>query len=307
VKRITERGSLNPQLVKVPGILVDAVVVDENQKQATGISYDPAVSGELKRPLGKIDPTPLNIEKVAARRAFLSLRQGDIVNLGFGIPSLISVIAAEEGLVDQVTFTIEHGAVGGVPLTGLQFGSAWNPEALVESGAMFDFLTGGGISAASMAFAEVDGQGNVNVSRLNKVPHALSGAGGFIDILHSVKRIIFCGTLTAGGIEAEIRDGRVKMIKEGKVIKGVKQLQHRTFDAGFALEKGQKVIYVSERAVFELTREGLILIEIAPGFEVNDIQRVVEFPLRVSPSLKQMDARLFRPEPLNAKDHEAWK
>ena len=307
VKRITARGSLNPQLVKVPGILVDAVVIDENQKQATGISYDPAVSGELKRPLGKIDPTPLNIEKVAARRAFLSLRQGDIVNLGFGIPSLISVIAAEEGLVDQVTFTIEHGAVGGVPLTGLQFGSAWNPEALVESGAMFDFLTGGGINAASMAFAEVDGQGNVNVSRLNKVPHALSGAGGFIDILHSVKRIIFCGTLTAGGIEAEIRDGRVKMIKEGKVVKGVKQLQHRTFDAEFALGKGQKVIYVSERAVFELTREGLILIEVAPGFEVKDIQRVVEFPLRVSPSLKQMDARLFRPELLNAKDFEAWK
>jgi propionate CoA-transferase len=307
VKRITGRGSLNPQLVKVPGILVDAVVVDENQKQATGISYDPAVSGELKRPLGKIEPAPLNIEKIAARRAFLSLRKGDIVNLGFGIPSLISVIAAEEGLVDQVTFTIEHGAVGGVPLTGLQFGSAWNPEALVDSASMFDFLTGGGITAASMAFAEVDGEGNVNVSRLNKVPHALSGAGGFIDILHSVKRIIFCGTLTAGGIEGEVKDGRLRMVKEGKVIKYVPQLQHRTFDARFAIEKGQQVIYVSERAVFQLTPEGLILTEIAPGFEVREIQAVVQFPLKISSPLKQMDTRLFSPAPLGAKEFEVWK
>ncbi len=307
VKRITGRGSLNPQLVKVPGILVDAVVVDENQKQATGISYDPAVSGELKRPLGKIGPVPLNIEKIAARRAFLELRKGDIVNLGFGIPSLISVIAAEEGLVEQVTFTIEHGAVGGVPLTGLQFGSAWNPEALVESAAMFDFLTGGGITAASMAFAEVDGEGNVNVSRLNKVPHALSGAGGFIDILHSVKKIVFCGTLTAGGIEGEVKDGRLRILKEGKVIKGVRELQHRTFDAGFALEKGQKVTYVSERAVFELDPEGLVLTEIAPGFEAKDIQAVVGFPLKVTPSVRSMDPRLFRSEPLGAKDFDLWK
>jgi len=307
VKRITSRGSLNPQWVRVPGILVDAVVVDENQKQATGIAYDPAVSGEVRRPLGKIDPAPLGIEKIAARRAFLELRKGDIVNLGFGIPSMISVVAAEEGLVDQVTFTIEHGAVGGVPLTGLQFGSAWNPEAIVESAAMFDFLTGGGITAASMAFAEMDVAGNVNVSRLNKVPHALSGAGGFIDILHSVKRIIFCGTLTAGGIEGEVKDGRLRLIKEGKVVKAVRELQHRTFDAAFALEKDQKVIYVSERAVFQLTPEGLILTEIAPGFEVREIQAVVGFPLRVSPALKQMDERLFRPEPLDAKGFDAWK
>ena len=307
VKRLSSRGNLNPQWVRVPGILVDAVVVDENQKQATGIAHDPAVSGEVRRPLGRIDPAPLGIEKIAARRAFLELRKGDIVNLGFGIPAMISVIAAEEGLVDQVTFTIEHGAVGGVPLTGLQFGSAWNPEAIVESAAMFDFLTGGGITAASMAFAEMDREGNVNVSRLNKVPHALSGAGGFIDILHSVKRIIFCGTLTAGGIEGEVKDGRLRLVKEGKVIKAVRELQHRTFDAAFALEKGQRVVYVSERAVFELMREGLVLTEIAPGFEVKDIQAVVGFPLKVSPLLKTMDPRLFRPDPLGAREFEGWR
>jgi propionate CoA-transferase len=307
VKRNTARGSLNPQMVRVPGVLVDAVVIDENQKQATGIFYDPAVSGELKRASGRFDSIPLSIEKVAARRAFMELRKDDIVNLGFGIPSFIASVAAEENLVDQITFTIEHGAVGGVPLAGLQFGAAVNPEAIIDSGSMFDFLIGGGISAASMAFAEVDGQGNVNVSRLNKVPHVLSGAGGFIDILHSVRRILFCGTLTAGGIEAKVEDGRVKMIKEGRVIKYVRELQHRTFDAGFALEKGQNVLYASERAVFQLTQEGLVLTEIAPGCEVRDIQSVVQFPLKVSPDLKKMDARLFLPERMGLKESDSWK
>lgn len=306
VKRVTSRGSLSPQMVRVPGMMVDAVVVDENQMQATGIVYDPAVSGELKRPAAKFEAIPLGLEKIAARRAFLELRKGDIVNLGFGIPSLIASVAAEEGLVDQITFTIEHGAIGGVPLAGLQFGAAVNPEALIDSGSMFDFLTGGGITAASMAFAEVDGEGNVNVSRLNKVPHALSGAGGFIDILHGVKRIVFCGTLTAGGIEGEVKDGRLRMVREGKVIKAVRELQHRTFDARQALEKGQKVVYVSERAVFESTPEGLILTEIAPGFEVAQIQAVVQFPLKASPRLRAMDPKLFRDQPMEAKSFESW-
>ena len=308
VKRVTPRGSLNPQMVKVPGILVDAVVIDEDQKQATGIVYDPAVSGEMKKPLGKIDSVPLNMEKVVARRALMELRKGDIVNLGFGIPSLISPVAAEENLVDQITFTIEHGAIGGVPLSGLQFGAAINPEAIIESGAQFDFLTGGGIDAAAMAFAEVDGRGNVNVSRLAKVPHALSGAGGFIDILHRVKRIIFCGTLTAGGIQAEVRDGRMEILKEGKVIKCVPELQHRTFDAAFALEKGQEVIYITERAVFRLQPEGLILVEIAPGIEAKrDVQPVVQFDFQVSSDLKRMDARIFSPEPMGLKASGEWK
>ena len=308
VKRITPRGKLNPQMVRIPGILVDAVVIDEGQKQATGIDYDPAVSGEARKPLGRIDPVPLSIEKVAARRALMELRKGDIVNLGFGIPSLISPIAAEEGLVDEVTFTIEHGAIGGVPLSGLQFGAAVNPEAIIDSASQFDFLTGGGIDAASMAFAEMDGKGNVNVSRLNKVPHALSGAGGFIDILHSVKRILFCGTLTAAGIEGKIAGGRLRIVKEGKVIKGVRELQHRTFDAAFAREKGQEVIYISERAVFRLHPEGLVLTEIAPGIDVQrDIRPVVEFDFRISPDLKVMDSRLFLPGPMGLKDDEGWQ
>jgi len=308
VKRVTTRGSLNPQMVKIPGILVDAVVIDENQRQATGIAYDPTVSGEIKKPMGRVETAPLNIEKVAARRALMELRKGDIVNLGFGIPSLISSVAAEENLTDLISFTIEHGAVGGVPLSGLQFGSAMNPEVLVDSTSQFDFLTGGGIDAASMAFAEVDGQGNVNVSRLNKVPHVLSGAGGFIDILHNVKRILFCGTLTAGGIQAEVRDGGVKIQKEGKVLKCVRELQHRTFDAAFALEKGQEVVYISERAVFRLHPRGLVLTEIAPGIDIQkDIRPVVQFDFHIAPDLREMDSRIFRHEAMGLKKEEAWK
>jgi propionate CoA-transferase len=308
VKRIAPRGHLNAQMVRVPGILVDAIVIAEDQKQATGIDYDPAVSGEMKKPVGKVEAVPLNLEKVIARRALMELRKGDIVNLGFGIPSLVSPVAAEEGLIDQISFTIEHGAIGGVPLSGLQFGAAVNPEAIIDSASQFDFLTGGGIDAAAMAFAEVDGQGNVNVSRLNKLPHVLSGAGGFIDILHQVRRIIFCGTLTAGGIQAEISEGRVKMQREGKVIKCVRQLQHRTFDAAFAREKGQEVIYITERAVFRYHPEGLVLAEVAPNINArNDIQPVVEFDYKISPNLKGMDPRLFRPEPMGIKDSEEWK
>jgi propionate CoA-transferase len=308
VKRMTPRGNLNPQLVKIPGILVDSVVIDEEQKQATGIVYDPAVSGEMKKILGRVESVALSIEKVVARRALMELRRGDIVNLGFGIPSLISPVAAEEDLIDKISFTIEHGAVGGVPLAGLQFGAAINPEAIIESSAQFDFLTGGGIDAAAMAFAEIDGKGNVNVSRLHKTPHALSGAGGFIDILNRVKRIIFCGTLTAGGIKAEVTDGRIKMIKEGKIIKCVRQLQHRTFDAGFAMEKGQQVIYVTERAVFRLNPKGLVLTELAPGMEVKrDIATVVEFEFQIAPDLKEMDARLFRPDSMHLKDTGPWQ
>jgi propionate CoA-transferase len=283
-------------------------VVDENQKQATGIDYDPAVSGEMKKPVAKLEAVPLNMEKVLARRALMALRPGDIVNLGFGIPSLISSVAAEEGLIDQIYFTIEHGAIGGVPLSGLQFGAAFNPEAIIDSTSQFDFLTGGGISAAAMAFAEVDGEGNVNVSRLNKMPHVLSGAGGFIDILHSVRRILFCGTLTAGGIQAEVRDGRLKILKEGKVIKWVREIQHRTFDAAFAREKGQEVIYLTERAVFRSQPGGLVLTEVAPGIDVErDIRPVVEFDFRISPDVKVMAPRLFLPGLMGLKEDEGWR
>lgn len=308
VKRVTGRGSLPPQLVKVPGIMVDAVVVDENQTQATGILYDPAMSGELRKPWTGIEEAPLSVEKILARRSLMELGKGYIVNLGFGIPSLVSQVAVEEGLIDQITYTVEHGAIGGMPLAGLQFGGAVNPRAIIESSAQFDFLTGGGINAACMAFAEIDGQGNVNVSRLDKIPHVLSGVGGFLDILQNVKKVIFCGTMTAGGIKIEIENGKLKVEQEGKVIKLVRQVQHLTFNAALALEKGQEVIYITERGVFRLMPEGMVLTEVAPGVDIQrDIAPVVKFDFKISGGLTEMDERLFRPEPMGLKDSYLWK
>jgi len=212
VKRTAARGSLKAQMIKVPGILVDAIVVDEDQKQATGINYDPSASGELRKPWGGFEEIPMGIEKVLARRALMELRKGYVVNLGFGIPSLISQVALEEELIDQITYTVEHGAIGGVPLSGLQFGGAFNPQAIIDSTAQFDFLNGGGIHAACMAFAEVDSKGNVNVSKLKNLPHVLAGVGGFIDIVQNVRKVVYLGTLTTGGTKIAIENGKVRII-----------------------------------------------------------------------------------------------
>jgi len=308
VKRAAARGSLNPQMVRVPGILVDAVVVDEGQKQATGIDYDPSASGELKKPWARIEKVPMGVEKILARRALMELSKGYVVNLGFGIPSLISQVAVEEGLIDQITYTVEHGAIGGVPLTGLQFGGSFNPQAIIDAGSQFDFLNGGGIHAACMAFAEVDGQGNVNVSKLSKLPHVLAGVGGFIDIVHNVRKVVYLGTLTTGGVKQSIEGGKLNIVQEGKVIKFVRQVQHLTFDGSYALEKGQQVVYVTERGVFRLRPEGLILVEVAPGVDIKrDIVPVVEFAFKISDDIKEMDGRLFRPEPMGLKDSSPWK
>lgn len=307
VKRVAARGTLNPQLVKVPGILVDAIVVDENQKQATGIDYDPSASGELKVPIDQIERTPLNVEKILARRSLMALAKGYIVNLGFGIPSLIPRVTLEEGLIDRITFTIEHGSIGGIPLTGLQFGGSHNPQAMIESTTQFDFLDGAGFHAACLSFAEVDGKGNVNVSKLSALPHVLAGVGGFIDIVQNVKKIVFCGTLTAGGIKVDVEGGKLKITQEGRITKFVDQVQHLTFNGAYALEKGQDVIYIAERGVFRLEPDGLVLIEVAPGIDVKkDIAKNVDFKFKVADDLKEMDERIFREEPMGLKESTDW-
>ena len=307
VKRTAARGSLKPQMVRVPGILVDAVVVAEDQKQATGIDYDPGASGELRKPWTKIEEVPLGIEKILTRRSLMELRNGDVVNLGFGIPSQISQVALEEGLIGQITYTVEHGAIGGVPLAGLQFGGAFNPQAIIDSTAQFDFLTGGGINAACMAFAEVDRKGNVNVSKLKKIPHVLAGVGGFIDIVQNVKRVVYLGTLNTGGTKIAIENGKVRVFQEGKVVKFVDQVQHLTFDASMALKKGQEVVYITERGVFQLTTTGLVLTEVAPGIRVQEhIVPAVAFPFKTLPDVKEMDKRIFRPEPMGIKSDPPW-
>jgi propionate CoA-transferase len=307
VKRVTARGTLNPQLVKVPGILVDAIVIDEDQKQATGIDYDPAASGEMRAPLAQLEKIPLGVEKVLIRRAMMALGKDYVVNLGFGIPSMIPRVALEEGIIDKVTFTTEHGSVGGVPLTGLQFGGSINPQAMIESPTQFDFLDGAGINAACLAFAEVDGKGNVNVSQLSALPHVLAGVGGFIDIVHNVKKIVYCGTLNAGGVKVDVKEGKVKIIREGRITKFVGQVQQLTFNGAYAAEKGQDVIYITERCVFRLGQNGLTLIEVAPGIDVEkDIAKNVDFKFKVADDLKEMDARIFKDDPMGLKESTDW-
>jgi propionate CoA-transferase len=297
VKRVATPGTIPPHLVRVPGILVDALVVDPEQRMNTGIAYDPAISGEIRTAGYPVESLPLGAEKVIARRALCLLGPGDIVNLGFGISSLVPQIALEEGVFDHLNFTVEQGAIGGLPLTGFAFGASHNPEAIIDSPAQFDLIDGGGITVACLSFAEVDRLGNVNVSRLEAQPHVLAGAGGFINIAQGTRRLVYCGTLTAGGLEVQIEAGQVRIAREGRFAKFVSRTQHVTFSGPLAAKAGQQVCYVTERGVFRLTGDGLVLTEVAPGIDVErDIRVKVGFALRAAPDLRPMDARLFRPE-----------
>jgi acyl CoA:acetate/3-ketoacid CoA transferase len=299
VKRVVAAGTLPPQMVQVPGILVDAIVVDPEQRQNTGIVYDPAMSGEIRTARLPIEPAVMGPEKIVARRALRGLRPGDTVNLGFGISSLVPTIAYEEGVYDSLIFTVEQGSISGLPLTGFAFGASHNPEAIVDSAAQFDLIDGGGIAVGCLSFAEVDGSGNVNVSRLAAQPHVLAGAGGFIDISQGLRKIIYCGTLTAGGLEVRAEGGRLHIVRDGRFKKFVAHTQHVTFNGRRAAATGQEIWYVTERCVFRLTRAGLMLVEVAPGVDVEcDIRSRVEFPLEVASDCKPMDARLFEADPM---------
>ena len=294
VKRVAAPGTLSPHMVRVPGILVDVIVVDPEQRQNTGIAYDPAISGEIRAATYPVEPLSLSPEKVIARRALCQLRPGDIVNLGFGISSLVPQIALEEGVFDQLNFTVEQGAIGGLPLSGFAFGASHNPEAIIDSAAQFDLIDGGGITAGCLSFAEVDGQGNVNVSRLTVQPHVLAGAGGFINIAQGTRKILYCGTLTAGGLDIQVGDGQVRIVREGRFPKFVARTQHVTFNGPLAAKQGQEVWYITERGVFRLTTDGLLLTEVAPGVDVEkEVRARVGFPLRVAQDLRLMDPRLF--------------
>ncbi len=297
VKRVAAPGTLLPHSVKVPGIIVDALVVDPEQRMNTGISYEPAISGEIRTASFPVEPLPLGPEKVIARRALCQLRPGDIVNLGFGISSMVPQAAFEEGVFEHLNFTVEQGAIGGLPLTGFAFGASHNPEAIIDSTAQFDLIDGGGVTVGCLAFAEVDGQGNVNVSRLKAQPHVLAGAGGFINIAQGTRKLLYCGTLTAGGLDVRIEEGRVRIVQEGRFRKFVARAQHVTFNGTLAAKNGQEVWYITERAVFRLTGDGLLLTEVAPGIDVErDLRAKLGFPLRAAPDVRSMDARLFRVE-----------
>jgi len=294
VERIAQCGSLSPRQVKIPGILVDYVVVTESpayHMQTFVETYNPAYSGEIKVPLPVVAATALNVRKIIARRAALELKAGDVVDLGIGIPEGVAEICVEENIINLVTLTAEPGIIGGLPAGGLNFGAAINAQMIIDQPSQFDFYDGGGLDVAILGMAQADARGNLNVSRYGS---HLAGAGGFINISQNAQKVVFAGTFTAGHLALEIADGCLKITHEGEVRKFVASIEQYTFSAVYAEKRGQTVLYVTERCVFRLTQAGLELIEIAPGIDLDrDILGQMAFRPVIAPSLKLMDARLF--------------
>jgi len=301
VERIAERGALNARHVKIPGILVDCVVVSkpEYHWQTYGSFYNPAFSCEFKVPTASIEPLGLDERKIIARRVAFELRPNMVVNLGIGMPEGVGNVANEEGIFDYLTLTAEAGTIGGIPSGGLDFGTATNMDCLVDMHAQFDFYDGGGLDLACLGLAQMDAHGNVNVSKFGP---KLAGCGGFIDITQTAKKIVFAGTFTAGASELAIADGQLKIVKDGNLKKIIREVEQITFSGKTAQQGSQQVHYVTERCVFALTQEGVELIEVAPGIDIDkDILAQMDFqPIVRNPRL--MDERIFKPAPMGLKD-----
>ena len=299
VKRLVERGAIPAQRVSVPSTMVDYVVVDPEQMQATQTRYDPALAGESRKPRESFEHVPLGPDKVIARRAALELAAGDAVNLGFGISPLVPLILLEEGCEEAVTWAIEQGPIGGIPAGGFVFGCAFNPQAIIASPQQFTYFQGAGFDLCMLSFLEIDRDGCVNVSRLSAKPHVTAGCGGFVDITSHAKRIVYSGYFRAGGLKLEIQNERLKIVQEGSVAKLVPQVEHVTFSGRRARQQGQQVTYITERCVMRLEKDGLAVTEIAPGVDLErDVLAQAGFRLLVSKNLRSMDEKLFRPEPM---------
>jgi propionate CoA-transferase len=292
VERVLEEGRLNPKEVTIPGILVDAVVIAEpDEHQQTFLeAYNPSYSGEAFQEITKLEPMKWDERKIIARRAAMEIREGNVINLGIGLPEGIGFVTAEKGL-DNYTLLLESGPIGGIPARGLSFGASTNPSAILNQPSQFDFIDGGGIDIAFLGMAEADQHGNVNVSKYGS---KVTGCGGFINISQNAKKVVICSTFTAGGLELAMENHHLRIVKEGKIKKFVSQVEQITFNAAYTGAKGIELLYVTERAVFQLNGRTLELIEIAPGIDIQEhILAQMSFTPLISPQLTLMDSSIF--------------
>lgn len=298
VERVTAAGSLKPHDVRVPGHLVDLIVVDPDQRQTTETQYDPAISGAVMRPWSSFERAEHGIEKVVARRAAMELREGQTANLGFGISAIVPRILLEAGHPQAVTWAIEQGATGGMPLMGFAFGCAANADAYVPSPQQFTYFQGGGFDLSFLSFLEVDVTGNVNVSKLGKKPYLTAGCGGFVDITAHAPKIVFAGLFEAGA-ELELTQDALRVARPGKFTKMVDAVEHVTFSGRRARATGQEVLYVTERCVIRLGEGGLVATEIMPGIDpVRDIADASKGRVRVAEDAVEMPRALLSPAPM---------
>lgn len=302
VEKIVKAGTLDPKLVKIPGIYVHAVVIasEIDQKQCLGCDYDPALTGEIRIPEGGVQSTALTTKKLIGRRAAMELEKNIVVNLGIGVPEYVAMVANEEGIGDYMTLTVEGGPIGGIPQGGIKFGSSCNPECIVDQGYQFDFYDGGGLDSAFLGLAQVDATGNINVSKFGT---RIAGCGGFINITQNSKKVFFCGTFTTGGLKTKVENGQLIILQEGKEIKFVKQVEQITFSGQYAMKTGQTVLYITERAVFELRSDGIYLIEVAPGIDIRtQIIDLMGFAPKIDGEVKRMNGAIFKEKLLGLKN-----
>lgn len=291
-----QNGQIHCKKVTVPGVFIDAVVIcpdpEVDHRQTHSFAFDPAYCGDIKVPVSASDILPLTVRKLIGRRALMELSKDDVLNVGTGIPNdVVGPIVSEEGISEDVTITVESGIYGGIPLGGVDFGIAKNNFALVRHDDQFDYYNGVGVDITFMGAGQVDLDGNVNATKLGSMP---TGAGGFIDITTNAKHVVFCSTFTGKGLNCEFIDGKLKIMQEGSIIKFVKKVDQVSYNGKIARNKKQKMHYVTERAVFELRPEGLTLIEIAPGIDLQtQILDLMEFKPIISPNLREMKAELF--------------
>ena len=301
VRQLARRGSLPQRDVKVPAALVDYVYLDPDQWQTYITQDSPFYAGKLRRPVTDEPALPLDVRKIIARRSLLEFKPGYICNLGFGISQLIGRVAWEEGITDQLVLTVEQGIFGGVPVAGNEGGAGFNYQAMIDQPPMFGFYDGGGLDVASLSFAEVDAEGNVNVHAFEG---RVRGPGGFPNISARTKKINFVGTLTAQGLKLDITESGVRVVDEGSLPKFVPQVKEITFNGRLARQRGQQVRYITDRAVFELAEDGVVLIEVAPGVDVKrDVLDQMGFRPRVADDCRTTDLRVYAEGPMGlAKD-----